>query len=51
VVPLGHAVELSAALYGLAIDASERQVLGRDVSIDVTPVDETNTRIKPNKLI
>ena len=40
-----------AALYGLAIDATERQVLGRDVSIDVTPVDETNTRIKPNKLI
>jgi len=40
-----------AALYGLAIDAAERRVLGADVSIDVTPVDETNTRIKPNKLI
>src|SRR5258708_28980607 len=40
-----------AALYGLAIDAAERQVLGPDVSIDVTPVDETNTRIKPNKII
>ena len=25
-----------AALYGLAIDAAERQVLGPDVSIDVT---------------
>jgi radical SAM superfamily enzyme YgiQ (UPF0313 family) len=40
-----------AALYGLAIDAAERQVLGRAVSIDVMPVDETNTRIKPKKII
>jgi len=40
-----------AALYGLAIDAAERQVLGPDVSIDVTPIDETNTRIKPKKII
>ncbi len=40
-----------AALYGLAIDAAERQVLGPDVSIDVTPVDETNTRIKPKKIV
>src|SRR6202162_4114492 len=40
-----------AALYGLAIDAADRQVLGPDVSIDVTPIDETNTRIKPNKII
>jgi radical SAM superfamily enzyme YgiQ (UPF0313 family) len=40
-----------AALYGLAVDAAERQVLGADVAIDVTPIDETNTRIKPKKLI
>ena len=40
-----------AALYGLAIDAAERQVLGPNVSIDVTPIDETNTRIKPTKII
>jgi radical SAM superfamily enzyme YgiQ (UPF0313 family) len=40
-----------AALYGLAIDSAERQVLGPDVSIDVTPIDETNTRINPNKII
>jgi len=40
-----------AALYGLAIDAAERQVLGADVAIDVSPFDETNTRIKPNKII
>jgi radical SAM superfamily enzyme YgiQ (UPF0313 family) len=40
-----------AALYGLAVDAAERHVLGTDVAIDVTPIDETNTRIKPKKLI
>ena len=40
-----------AALYGLSIDAAERQVLGPDVAIDVTPIDETNTRIRPNKII
>src|SRR3954453_1297209 len=40
-----------AALYGLAIDAAERQVLGPDVEIDVTPIDETNTRIQPKKII
>ncbi len=40
-----------AALYGLSIDAAERQVLGPDVAIDVTPIDETNTRIQPKKII
>ena len=40
-----------AALYGLAADAADRQVLGLDVAIDVLPLDEANTRIKPNKII
>ena len=40
-----------AALYGLAIEAAQRQVLGPDVDIDVIPIDETNTRIRPKKLI
>ncbi len=40
-----------AALYGLSIDAAERQVLGANVAIDVTPIDETNTRIRPEKII
>jgi hypothetical protein len=40
-----------AALYGLAVDAATRQVLGVDVSIEVTPVDETNTRVKPKQII
>ena len=38
-----------AAIYGLAMDAADRRVLGLDVSIDVTPIDETNTRIKPEE--
>src|SRR5215475_16197846 len=40
-----------AALYGLATDAAARQVLGPDIAIDVLPVDETNTRIRPKKII
>ena len=34
-----------AALYGIAIDCAERQVLGPDAAIDIEVVDETNTRI------
>src|SRR5438034_11470641 len=40
-----------AALYGLAADAAERQALGADVAIDITPIDETNTRIRPKDII
>ncbi len=34
-----------AALYGITVDCAERKVLGPDVSIDITVIDETNTRI------
>jgi radical SAM superfamily enzyme YgiQ (UPF0313 family) len=34
-----------AALYGIARDCAERQVLGPDIAIDITVIDETNTRI------
>jgi hypothetical protein len=34
-----------ATLYGVAADCAERQVLGPDVAIDITTIDETNTRI------
>jgi hypothetical protein len=34
-----------AAIYGIAVDCAERQVLGPDVEIDVDVIDETNTRI------
>ena len=40
-----------ASLYGLARDAAERRVLGDDVDIEVIPIDETNTRVKPARLI
>ena len=34
-----------AAIYGIAADCAERQVLGPDVAIDIEAIDETNTRI------
>src|ERR1700732_2454771 len=34
-----------AALYGIAADCAERQVLGSDVAIDIEPIDEANTLI------
>jgi radical SAM superfamily enzyme YgiQ (UPF0313 family) len=40
-----------AALYGLALDCAERRVLGDDVEIRVTALDETNTRIRPDEII
>jgi len=40
-----------AALYGLAADTAERQVLGPDVVIDITVIDEVNTRVMAKSLI
>jgi radical SAM superfamily enzyme YgiQ (UPF0313 family) len=40
-----------AALNGLALDCAERKVLGDDVQIRVTAWDETNTRIRPDRII
>jgi hypothetical protein len=34
-----------AAVYGIAADCAERQVLGPDVAIDIEVIDETNTRV------
>jgi len=34
-----------AALYGIAADCAEREVLGPGVGIDIVAIDETNTRI------
>ena len=39
-----------AALYGLARDCAARNVLGDDVELTIHPYDETNTRIRPEKL-
>ena len=34
-----------AAVYGIAADCAERQVLGRTSRIDIEAIDETNTRV------
>ena len=39
-----------AAVYSLATDAAERGMLGPDLPIDVTAIDETNTRVRPSEL-
>jgi radical SAM superfamily enzyme YgiQ (UPF0313 family) len=39
-----------AALYGLAMDCRDRQVLGPDTAIDIFEADETNTRIRPERI-
>ena len=39
-----------AVLYGLATDCRDRLVLGEDVDIDITTLDETNTRIRPERI-
>jgi radical SAM superfamily enzyme YgiQ (UPF0313 family) len=40
-----------AAVYGLAADAAARNVLGSAVFIDVTVIDETNTRVKIAEIV
>ncbi len=40
-----------AVLYGLALDCKERRVLGDGVDIEITAIDETNTRVRVESLI
>ena len=40
-----------AAVYGIAANCAERQVLGLDVAIDITVIDETNTYIDVTALL
>jgi len=40
-----------AVLYGLARDCAERHILGPDVEIAITAIDETNTRVRPQAII
>src|SRR5436190_2317983 len=39
-----------AAVFGLARDCAQRHVLGDEVEIEIHPFDETNTRIRPDRL-
>jgi Radical SAM superfamily len=40
-----------AAVYALACDCVERQVLGSDVDVDITVMDETNTRVRIKSIL
>ena len=39
-----------ACLFGIAQRCMEDQVLGEDVDIEIFPVDETNTRVRPERI-
>lgn len=39
-----------ASVYGLIKDCRERKVLGEDVEIDISVIDETNTKVEPARL-
>jgi radical SAM superfamily enzyme YgiQ (UPF0313 family) len=39
-----------AVLHGLALDCRDRRVLGADIEIVATVLDETNTRIRPDRI-
>jgi radical SAM superfamily enzyme YgiQ (UPF0313 family) len=39
-----------AALYGLARDCAERRILGEDVDLEIHTFDETNTRLRPERM-
>jgi hypothetical protein len=39
-----------AALYGLARDCAARRILG-DTELDIHPIDETNTRVRPERTV
>lgn len=40
-----------ASLYGLAADCEDRKVLGEDVTLDIRAIDETNTRVRVDRII
>ena len=40
-----------ASVYGLVDDCAQRQVLGPDVDIDIVAIDETNTRVRVERII
>jgi len=39
-----------ASLFGLAKDCAERKILGEDIDIEIHAFDETNSRIRPDRL-
>ncbi|MDQ3801392.1 MAG: radical SAM protein [Acidobacteriota bacterium] len=39
-----------ATIYGLAEDCARRKVLGEEVEIEIHPIDETHTRVRPERI-
>ncbi|HEX8734053.1 MAG TPA: radical SAM protein [Pyrinomonadaceae bacterium] len=39
-----------ATIYGLALDCAQRKILGEDVEIEIHPIDETHTRVRPERI-
>lgn len=39
-----------AVMYGLALDCARRKALGREVELEIHPVDETHTRVRTNRI-
>ena len=40
-----------ASVYGLLDDCARRQILGPDTDIDIVAIDETNTRVRVDRII
>src|ERR1700733_16084245 len=40
-----------ASVYGLIDDCAQRQVLGPDTDIDIIAIDETNTKVRTDRII
>src|SRR5258708_18676627 len=40
-----------ATVYGLVEDCAQRQLLGPDIDIDIVAIDETNTRVRVDRII
>ena len=40
-----------ACLFGIAQKSMEDQALGEDVDIEIFPIDETNTRVRPDRIV
>ncbi len=40
-----------AVINGLALECKERRVLGEDVEIDISALDETNVRVRPERIV
>jgi radical SAM superfamily enzyme YgiQ (UPF0313 family) len=39
-----------AVMYGLALDCARREALGPDVELEIHPIDETHTRVRPDRV-